>query len=315
MPSLRSGALRCVGLVVLTLFAAATSAMTARADTTLRWKFKEGAKNHFEMTMEMVQDTKAGPMPFQVKMNQIMDMTWEVKSVGDDGTATMNQTIDRVRMEMVLPQAGQPPIKYDSQQKEKAPGTEMLARIFEIMIGKPFVLRVTPLGKVLDLSAPADLVAALKGASPQQMGGLFSEDGLKQMISQSMMPLPEEDVAEGATWEKSAEMNTPPFGKQVTTTEYKFVGPEARDGRNLDKIDVALDMKFEAGGDTQAKLKLKDNKASGEIYWDNDTGLPAESTVNSKMTFEITVEAQTIEQTVSTKVRMKHVADAATRDL
>src|SRR5689334_7646213 len=96
----------------------------AQADAELRWKFKAGEKSAYEMKMHLTQDTKAGNMPFQVKISQTMDMSWEVKEVSDDGDATMTQTIDRVRMEMTLPQAGQAPIKYDTQQKEQAPGTE-----------------------------------------------------------------------------------------------------------------------------------------------------------------------------------------------
>src|SRR5262249_15591878 len=97
------------------------SASAARADTELRWKFKAGDKTHYAMKPAAIQDTKAGGMPFQVKIMQNMDMTWDVAEVADDGTATLNQTIDRVRMEMTLPQAGAPQIKYDSQAKEKAP--------------------------------------------------------------------------------------------------------------------------------------------------------------------------------------------------
>ena len=45
---------------------------------------------------------------------------------------------------------------------------------------------------------------------------MFSEDGLKQMITQSVMPMPEGPIAVGKTWESAAEMDTPPFGKQIT---------------------------------------------------------------------------------------------------
>ncbi len=281
---------------------------TAQAETELRWKFKTGEKSNFEMKMEMTQETKAGDMPFTVKISQLMDMTWEVAEVAADGSATMNQTIDRVRMEMTLPQG--PAIKYDTESPDKAPGTEMLAKMFDAMVGKPFVLRVTPLGTVEDFKAPAGMLEALKNSPMAQAGGMFSEDGLKQMISQSMLPLPEKAVSEGTTWEKKAEVQTPPFGKQMTTTEYKFVGPQDRDGKKLDRIDVALDMKIEPAEGAEAKLTLKDNEASGEVFWDNAGGKPVESNINSKMTFTLAVGGMTIEQSVTTKVSMKQVTAA-----
>ena len=111
---------------------------------------------------------------------------------------------------------------------------------------------------------------------------MFSEDGLKQMISQSMLPLPEEAVAVGTTWEKSAEMQAPPFGKQVTLTQYKFAGDGEVNGKKVDKIDVTMDIKLEAGDDPNTKFKLKDNKAGGEIQWDNRAGQPANRASTAK---------------------------------
>jgi hypothetical protein len=290
------------------------SASTARADTELRWKFKAGDKTHYAMKTDVTQDTKAGGMPFQVKIMQTMDMTWDVAEVADDGTATLNQTIDRVRMEMTLPQAGAPQIKYDSQAKEKAPGTEMLSKVFDVIVGKPFVMKVTSLGKVLEMQAPDGVVQAFKNM-PAGQGGMFSEDGLKQMISQSMLPLPEEAVAVGTTWEKSAEMQAPPFGKQVTVTQYKFAGDGEVNGKKVDKIDVTMDIKLEAGDDPNTKFKLKDNKAGGEIHWDNSAGQPAQSRIDSKMSFEITANSMTIEQTVTTNSVMTRVATGDAREL
>ena len=66
-----------------------------------------------------------------------------------------------------------------------------------------------------------------------------------------------------------------------------------------------MDMKLEAGDDPNTKFKLKDNKAGGEIFWDNNTGQPAESRINSKMSFEITANSMTVEQTVTTTSTMK----------
>ena len=123
----------------------------------------------------------------------------------------------------------------------------MLSKIFDVIVGKPFVMKAMLLGKVLEMQAPEGVLQAFKNM-PAGQGGMFSEDGLKQMISQSMLPLPEDAVAVGTTWEKSAEMQAPPFGKQVTLTQYKFAGPGEANGHKVDKIDVTMDIKLEAGG-------------------------------------------------------------------
>ncbi len=145
----------CLTVVLLTL--ASVCASAARAETELQWKFKPGTKTRFEMKMNAVRETKSRDMVFQLKINQIMDMTWEVVDVAADGTATLHQTVDRVRMEVTLPQAGQPPVKFDTQQPDKTPGAEVPAKIFGAMVGKPFVVKVTPTGKVLDMTPPEGL--------------------------------------------------------------------------------------------------------------------------------------------------------------
>ena len=89
-----------VRLSPVLLALASVFATTARADTELQWKFKPGTKTHFEMKMDAVRETKSRDTVFQLKINQIMDMTWEVVDVASDGTATLHQTVDRVRLEV-----------------------------------------------------------------------------------------------------------------------------------------------------------------------------------------------------------------------
>ena len=95
--------LRCV-VTSMAVVGALVSA--ANAETKLRWKFQPGEKVNYEMIMDMTQEMQAGDMPITTKMNQRMDMTWSAKEVAADGSAVMEQTIDRVRVEIVPPGAG-----------------------------------------------------------------------------------------------------------------------------------------------------------------------------------------------------------------
>jgi hypothetical protein len=300
-------------LTPILLMLASAFASTARADTELQWKFKQGTKTRFEMKMDAVRETKSRDMVFQLTINQIMDMTWEVVDVAADGTATLHQTVDRVRLEVNLPQAGQPPVKFDTQQPTKTPGTEIPAKIFGAMVGKPFTVKVTPTGKVLDMTPPEGLTQAFKNMPSG--GAMFSEDGLKQMITQSVMPMPEGPVAVGKSWESTAELDTPPFGKQISTTHYKYAGNADADGKKLEKIDITMDVKLEPAADAQAKIKLKDNDASGEILWDGEAGQPVMSQVKTKTSFDITVDSMTVEEKFNTSSTMKRLESGEAREL
>ncbi len=140
-----------VGCIALTVAVVGMCASPALAQTKLRWKFQAGEKVNYEMNMVMVQSMNFGDQPINTKVSQLMNMTWQAKEVADDGTAVMEQTIDRIRVEIVPPGADPTPIKYDSQSKEQAKGTEMLAPLFGAMVGQPMTLTVTPLGEVRDI--------------------------------------------------------------------------------------------------------------------------------------------------------------------
>jgi hypothetical protein len=135
------------------------------------------------------------------------------------------------------------------------------------------------------------------------------------MIVQSMMPLPEGPVAVGKTWESTAEVDSPPFGKQISTTKYKYAGTDEVEGKKVEKIDVSMDVKLEPSADAQAKIKLKDNNAGGEVIWDGEAGQPIVSQVKTKTTFDITVDSMTIEESFTTTSTMKRVDSGEAREL
>ena len=97
-------------LVVLVLLC---SVPDIEAQEPLRWKFEPGQKLGYNMVQDM---TMSSSGPFgqpNVTMNQVMEMTWQVKELNDQGEAVIRQKFDRMKMKMTLP----PPfgvIEYDS---------------------------------------------------------------------------------------------------------------------------------------------------------------------------------------------------------
>src|SRR5207244_3463797 len=89
----------------------------AQAQTTLRYKFKEGEKLNYVMEQTMVMKMNVGGKEVTVKSEQVMDLLWNIHSVDSDGTAKLTQTMQRIRMNMDLP-TGQK-ITYDSRDKKE----------------------------------------------------------------------------------------------------------------------------------------------------------------------------------------------------
>src|SRR5581483_8308118 len=85
----------------------------ARAEGPLRWKFKEGETlDHvIERNVDGKLNLSGADIEFKVKM--VFDTTWKVKSVAADGTASIEETLDRMQVAMDSPLAGS--LEYDSQ--------------------------------------------------------------------------------------------------------------------------------------------------------------------------------------------------------
>ena len=307
MHAYQVGFRRVVGLALALAFLVATEPATAQ--TKLRWKFEAGQEIDFKTRMDMLQEMTAEGMPLTTKMDQQMDMAWKVKEVTKDGSFVIEQAIERIQIEIVPPLAGATPIKYDSESEELDEVAEKLAPLLGAMIGKPITLTIDALGEVQKIDLSEQMLEAIKNAGPA-MGSMFSEESIKQMVGRGIFSFPEE-VTAGQTWDSKIETANPILGKQIVTTEYKYVGPEEFEGQPVEKIDLDMIIKFDSPADAQAKVTMKDQSGDGHIYFDNKQGVPLETDLTSKMTLSIEIGGRTIEQSVTMKVSMKKVEPAA----
>lgn len=296
------------GVVVAAALLAITS--TAEAQTKLRWKFTPGEKVNYEMVMENVMEMNVGDKPLSSKTSQRIQTTWLVKEVAADGTAELTQTIDRIIMETSPPGVDATPVKYDSRNKEQDPGAAMFSPLFDAMLNQSFTMKVTPLGEVKDMQLPPALLEAMKKLGSPAMASIFSEDSLKQMMGRSMFTFPPE-LTKGQAWEAILELPNPILGKQIVTTNYVYAGPQQHDGRDVEKIDVSMEMKFDASPDAKVKVDITEQSGEGAIYFDNNQGLPQETNLTNKVTMAMAVGKQLFDQKLTTQVTMKQIVPDA----
>jgi hypothetical protein len=169
----------------------------------------------------------------------------------------------------------------------------MLAPVLEAMVDKPFVARVEPRGKVVEMTIPqglAESMAKLPGGG--QFGNALSEEGLTSMAE--IVTFPETPVSPGDTWTCEASMKNPFAGNANIETTLRYVGPETRDGRELERIDLQMKFQFDKG--EQAAIKITDQSGSGTIYFDNALGQFTTSTGKMTMKTQISVMGQEMEQ-------------------
>ncbi|MBX7165226.1 MAG: hypothetical protein K1X74_02640 [Pirellulales bacterium] len=282
---------KSIGLVLMALACLGTTQVRAEK---LTWKFKKGDKAQYASLNKMEMAIDAGGVEFTLELDQALDTTWEVMAVGSDGTAEITQTIDRLQFKLNSPFTGE--FTYDS--KNPVPGEgqiwDRLGPVLESLTGQKVMLKITAQGEVKDITLPEKLVESLNagggGDGPSRMFGAgFTEETVKEMINDGVLPLPADAVKDGDTWEKVKEMKLGPIGSQKTKTTYKLAGMTDKDGKQVANIEVATEVTMEAAeaeGDTEVEVELTEQEASGNVLFDPATGRTVEATTKQMVTME-----------------------------
>jgi hypothetical protein len=267
----------------------------AGAAETLRWKFAEGDTHHYELNQTTV-----------TTINQTVDMAWEVDSVNDDGSARVAQTIERVRVSLDSQFAS---FAYDSQDEAAGEGpAAMLKPVIDALVGSRVVLVMTPRGEVNDVEVPDEMIERLRNAGPgaQALQNLASAEGMKGLIGQSTLILPEEEVEPGATWTRAVELPTPQ-GTLALTNTYTLEDAGADSAAkialsmNIDEFKVAPDAPFE--------MKVEEQSGNGTYTFDTAAGRLDSSEIKQGLRAVISVQDQEITSVTDSNATFTRTGD------
>ena len=162
-----------------------------------------------------------------------------------------------------------------------------------------------PRGNVLEMKLPqglAENMSKLPGGA--QFGNMFSEDGMKGMAE--IATFPEQPLNPGDTWTRTATIKNPVTGDMTMDSTFRYVGPEVRDGRELEKI--AMEMKMRVGEGGTMTLTITDQASEGTFYFDKEAGQFVSGESKSKMTMKTTVLGQQIEQEIENMTKTERLS-------
>ncbi len=296
-------------LVVLSLALSLVTASAARAETTLKWKFKEGDVLNYVMETDSQQKMDVQGQVFEIGSKMTFDLTWKVKGVAADGAADMEQVVDRVQIKMTSPFAN---LDYDSKNPKEPEGPiwEQMKPIITSMTGEPFSMKVSPAGKVTDIKLPAKMAKVFEdqkaagggGGGRRGLGGLmggFSENAVKEMIQKAVLPLPEKPVSGDAKWSQKFENVMPGAGTQKTDVTFSYSGSETQEGKSLEKITSKIQLTFEPAENPQADVEITKQDGSATIYFDGAAGRTIKATGKQTMIMEIAAPNREMTREVS----------------
>jgi hypothetical protein len=296
----------CLMLAYLVGLANATAGSAAAA-TTLRWKFKQGQTIYYEMQQDMEMAMNMQGREFKTSTSQVMDMTWRVAAVNSDGTCEMRQTFERIRFTMEGPTGR---VEYDSSQAEKPddPVLNMVAPMFEALVGADFTMKMDALGNVSNVTMPEKFRAQLANNPAGQMTGM-NEDSMKQMLQQAALVLPEKPVAQNDTWNSALAVEMP-FGVMKSNNQMTYLGPESSGSKKFEKIGIASQVTLEPKADSPLEINISKQNISGTVQFDNAAGYVEGTTMQQEMVMEINAGGQKLEQVVNQTMYLKRKAAA-----
>lgn len=293
----------------LVLASICLAAATARAAEPAVWKFTKDAKNRYRLTQDMAMTMNLGPGgEVATNTTNVMDMSWVVKEVKDDGSAVVQQKIERIRMTMKAP--GGAVAEFDTESTDEPQGfAAMIAPLFREMTRSEFTVTMSPRGAISDVEVPEALTRAL-AASPgaQALGELATAEGLKKMVSGVAFELPE-TLEPGKEWTTTAEMSNPVLGTQTIKTTYRYDGPKEADGAHLESFTPKLEVSF-AGSDA-VTVKVTEQTSSGEMLFNRDAGRLQSTQLHHTMAMDFATGGQNVSQSLVQDIKFQWLPEDA----
>ncbi len=291
-----------IALSIVTLILLSAAVQSTQGAETLRWKFKPGETLKYTMVQSITQESKAMGQEIKTSLSQTVDMHWSVKNVGSDGAAEMSQTIDRVRTKVEAPNNN---FEFDSQDAKENQGqiAAMLTPMLKALVGAEFSFKMNGRGELSDIKVPPKLLESLRQAGPGGATGMFSEEGMKNLISQSSLTMPEGPMDKGKTWTQQAKVPVPTLGTMIMDKTYTFDGPSSKEA-SLDRIMLDTQVTLEPAADSNIAAKITSQKGTGEFDFDPQAGRVVSSKVNDKLQMSLSVMGQQLEQTTDTVTSM-----------
>jgi len=288
------------------------SSRGAIAAEPLVWKFVEGDTYRYQMIQEMESTMDLGPGGATTStVKQTIDMTWEINSVEETGTADLTQTIDRVQMEITAP--GQGEVHFDTASEEPAQGfSAMLAPSLKAMTKSPFKVTMTIRGEITAVEIPEALIETMsQGSGEALLGSLVTEEGFKKTIAQSSIILPTpEELVEGHQWTTSFEMDSPAAGKVVTETTYEYQGSREIEGQQMEVFLPTLKTRFAEGIQPNgATISVTSQETTGEILFNRSVGRLESTSIHQLIDMMVTVGDTEVNQRINQTISFRATKD------
>jgi hypothetical protein len=274
----------------------------ARGQQALRRKFQSGDVLKYTTEQSTVMTVKITGRERKQKRAISTTYSWSIKAVGDNGDADITQKIERLKMKIEAPPYL--PMEFDS----NSPNSEVLepfetvVKQLKAAVGAEFSFQMKPTGEIHDIKITEGTLKKLREGLEQGERDTFSEQALKDQVSQtSPPPLPKDPIEPGKTWSAPPNRIPAPMGTLVLDRSFTFQGPDSKNP-NLMYITMDGHVTLEPAPNMPAKIRAQEGK--GSVTFDVQAGRLQSSKGTQKTEMVITDEGQERDEITETNSTM-----------
>jgi len=310
-------------LVLLCLSAAAADAQTV----TLRYRWTKGESRTYRVTTQTdnaITGMPGGRVTTSQTMTQVLQ--YAAEEVAPDGSATVRQTFQSIRMETVNPNGK---FVIDSGVRETSQNrmVEGMRAVLAAMAGESVVIELAPDGavrRVEGASRIADKVSKVMAADPaaaqagQGIRTSLSDEALKTTLEQTFPRLSGPPVKVGDQWQGALAMGNPAIGRITGRSTFTLKAIDGAADAAVARIAVALVLRQDVvpppSGPAGMVMTLGDAKGAGEIVFDVAKGFIQKSTMKTDLPSTVVMTGQdgapaTMENKAATTMTMELVVE------
>ena len=292
-----------LSLAIVALLAA--SALSAfQQEVNLAYKWPKGQPVIYRVTQGVVTTMSGVPGMGEASFDQTTTQvfTTVAEAIAADGTATLRQVLDSLRMEMNTPMGK---MGFDSTNPtELQDPTGMMKNIFSSMIGEPFTVVVAPTGRVEKVEGMSRMMEKMLKTFPQNPGSLpvmealkssLSDEAMRGLLGQGFAQFPAKAVRVGETWTGEFKTSNPAIGVMVTTTAFSLKSVEGSGDAQVAKVGMKLALKQEqsstAANPMGMTVKMSEATGTGELSFNTAQGKLIRSSITIDMPFTMSSTA------------------------
>lgn len=247
-------------------------------DATLRYRWTQGEEFRYRYTQQSTMTMSGTGLAPGGESAVDSTLTQRLRTIVDDvaadGTVTLRQVIDAVRIDINAPfgrsvfdSAATGSIAADDRLSQSITGA------YSAMIGQAITLVIAPSGTVQKVEGMSAILERMLKAQPgtmpadalERLKNSFSDDAARYMFERGFASFPERPLKPGDTWDDQLTVNLPMFGAMSTFRTWTFHGIERRDGIETARITSTFTIKSDpAPGAASLPFSLEPGENSGE---------------------------------------------------